>query len=147
MNTTGDLRNAELHIGPDGLLTVTAAYTPTTHVHEPDSIYYRNYFLPILGPTSSLAFERLASWLPVDDDASIQINYAEFAYTLGTSPGRLTKALTRLVGHHLANLNPDHPAAIAVRRRVPDLTAHQLARLTERCPTLAACHNEHRHAA
>ena len=139
--------NTELRIGPDGLLNVTAAYTPTTHVHEPDSDFYRNFWLPALGPTSTLAYERLASWLPDTDNETISIDYAEFARTLGTSPGRLTKAIGRLIGHHLANLDPSRPATIAVRRRVPNLSTHQLARLTERCPTLAAYHHQHRHPA
>ena len=30
----------------DGLITITAAYTPSTHTHEPDSTYSRFYIVP-----------------------------------------------------------------------------------------------------
>ena len=62
----------------DGLITVTAGYTPTTHIHDIDSIYRRHYWVPEIGPLSYLTLLFLASWLP-DDDMAITIDYDEFA--------------------------------------------------------------------
>ena len=53
----------------DGLITVTAAYTPSTHTHDPESMYFRYYWLPETGPSAYLAFLLLNAWLPGDDEA------------------------------------------------------------------------------
>jgi hypothetical protein len=141
--------NAPVRLEPvDGLITVTAGFTPTTNVHEPESMYCRFYWLADIGPSAYLAFLFLNMWLPANEEsASISINYAEFAHTLGTSPGRLTRAISRLAGFHLAYTIPTEPSTLYLKRRAPTLTAGQLARLSKRCPTLAACHEQHCHAA
>ncbi len=126
----------------DGLITIAAAYTPTANIHDPDSTYSRYYVPNTIGPTAFLAWSQLAAWLRADDLATYAINHAEFAYALGTAPGRLTKALGRLVAFHLAYTIPTEPNTLYVKRRSATLSAKQLARLAERCPTLAACHDE-----
>lgn len=130
----------------DGLITIAGAYTPTANIHDPGSTYSR-YFVPnTIGPTAFLAWSQLAAWLPADDLATYAINHAEFAYALGTAPGRLTKTLGRLLAFHLAYTIPTEPDTLYVKRRAPTLNPKQLARLAKRCPTLAACHDK-QHAA
>ncbi len=140
--------NASFDLVPvDGLITVTAGFTPASNMHEPESMYCRFYWLADIGPSAYLAFLFLNMWLSSDDDSTISVDYEEFAHTLGTSPGRLTRAISRLTGFHLAYTIPTEPSTLYLKRRAPTLTAGQLARLAKRCPTLAACHEEHRHAA
>ena len=131
----------------NGLITVTAGYTPTANIHEPDSTYCRYMWLNQVGPTSYLAWSHLTAWLPDDDTAAVAINYVELAYGLGTAPGRLHRALARLVGFHLAYTDPADTNTLHVKRRAPQLNPKQLVRLAERCPTLAACHDELLHTA
>lgn len=103
------------------------------------------YWLTELGPTAYLSFVFLNSWMPANDGASITLAYAELAHSLGTAPARLTKALRRLANFHLAHTRPDEPATLYLQRRAPTLNSKQLARLAERCPTLAERHEQHRH--
>ena len=126
----------------DGLITIAAAYTPTLNIHDPDSTYSRYYWPSTTGPTGFLAWSQLVAWLPADDTTTIRIDHAEFAHALGTAPARLTKAFGRLVAFHLAYTIPTEADTLYVKRRAPTLNPKQLARLAERCPTLAACHDE-----
>lgn len=128
-------------------ITVAAGYTPAVNIHEPDSTYCRHYWLAELGPSSYLAWTYLLGWLPDSDTAAITIDYPELAYSLGTAPGRLTKALQRLAAFHLAHTLPGEPTTLYLKRRAPTFNERQLARLAERCPTLAACHDEQRRTA
>lgn len=130
----------------DGLIIVAAGYTPTTHVHLPNSTFSRYFWTPSLGPTAYLAWSTIVAWLP-DDDTPITVNYDELAYGLGTAPGRLTKALARLATFRLSHVDPTSPSTLHVKRRAPQLSPRQLERLAFRCPTLAACHDEHIHTA
>lgn len=36
----------------NGFITITAGYTPTVNIHEPDSLYCRYYWPPEIGPCS-----------------------------------------------------------------------------------------------
>ena len=130
----------------DGLITVTAAYTPSDCIHDPESAYVRYYSTPILGPLSVLTFIHLNSWITADDP-TITLHYDEFAHSLGTRPPRLTRSLQRLNAFHLAHTLPEQPTTLCIRRRVPTLNARQLARLAEHCPTLAAHHDQLLHTA
>lgn len=145
MSTNGDLRNTELHISPDGLLTITAAHAPSTHVHQPDSVYCRYFVVPIIGAAPWATWARLVEYLPDNDTDQVGLVYDELARSLGNSPGRFTKTLQRLVSFHLIDYHPDTPHVLFVRRRAPNLSPANLARLTERCPTLAASHHGHHH--
>jgi hypothetical protein len=126
----------------NGLLTVGAAFTPTSNIHDPESTYSRYYWPSTTGPTGYLAWIQLVAWLPNNDDTTIAINHAEFAHALGTSPARLTNALGRLIAFHLAYTIPAQPATLFIKRRAPTLNPKQLAHLAQRCPTLAASHDE-----
>ncbi len=142
------MKPATFHLAPiDGIITVAVGHTPPSHVHRPDETYCAYFWLSQLGPTSYLAWKHLAAWTTDDETATVAINYDELARSLGTSPGRLTKALQRLAGFHLAYTLPTQPDTLYVKRRAPTLSPGQLTRLAERCPTLAACHDEQQHAA
>ena len=131
----------------DGFITITAGYTPSVNIHDPDSIYCRYYWLPEIGPSAYLLFVLANAWMPDGDDASITVNYDELAHSVGTAPGRLAKSLQRLAGFHLAHTLPDQPSTLYLKRRAPTLNDNQLARLAQRCPTAAACHDDLRHVA
>lgn len=126
----------------DGHITIAAAFTPSDHIHDPESTYVRYYWPSVIGPSGYLAWTQLAAWLPATDETTITINHTEFAHALGTSPARLTKALFRIVGFRLAYTLPNEPNTLYIKRRAPTLSPTQLARLAERCPTLADCHAE-----
>jgi DNA-binding MarR family transcriptional regulator len=125
---------------PSGLITVTAAYTPSSHVHDIESVYTRHYWLPQIGPLSYLTLVFLNAWMP-DTDTSYTVGYDELAHQLGATPARLTRTIGRLEQFRLAHLDPTEPDTVRIVRRVPTLNSRQLARLAERCPTLAAAHD------
>ena len=131
---------APFRLIPDnnGLIHLAAAYTPSTHIHAPDSDYVRWYWLSDLGPSAYLAWTTLALWIPTSEGSTVQLDYTELAHSLGTAPGRLTRALARLGAFHLAHTLPEEPHTLYIRRAAPDLSSGQRARLAERCPTLAA---------
>lgn len=124
-----------------GLVTIVAGYTPTLNIHTPESIYAKFYWLPTVGPLSYLAWERMNLYLPADD-TTITIGYDELAWSLGAAPGRLTRAVARLVKFHLATIDPDQPDTLRVQRKAPTLRASMLAGLAAKCPTLADAHHE-----
>lgn len=140
--------HAPFNLTPDtrGLIHLSAAYTPTSHVHAPDSAYVRWYWLTDLGPTTYLTWTTLTLWLPTNDHATVPLAYTELAHSLGTAPGRLTRALSRLAAYRLGHTIHDQPHTLYLKRAAPPLSAGQRTRLAERCPTLAADHQRH-HAA
>jgi hypothetical protein len=125
-----------------GLITVTAGYAPATNIHEPDSTYAQFYTLPVVGPLSFLAWQRLNMWLPADDDAGIEIGHEELAWSLGAAPARLTRSISRLIKFHLAYLVPAEPDTLYIKRRAPSLNPALLAGLVIKCPTLVSAHAE-----
>ena len=127
---------------PSGLITVTAGYTPSTNIHEPDSTYAQFYTLPVVGPLSFLAWQRLNMWLPADDTAAIAIGHEELAWSLGAAPGRLSRSISRLIKFHLAYLVPAEPDTLYIKRRAPSLNPALLAGLAIKCPTLVSAHAE-----
>ncbi len=115
---------APFHLTPDhhGLIHLAAAYTPTNHIHTPDSTYVRWYWLTDLGPTTYLAWTSLTLWLPTTDHATVPLAYTELAHSLGTAPGRLTRALSRLAAYHLAHTLHDQPHTLYIKRAAPNLS-------------------------
>ena len=141
--------NSPTVLAPDprtGLITITAGYTPTTNIHEPDWTYAQFYLLPVIGPLSYLAWQRLNLYLPADD-TQVPINHDELAWSLGASPGRLNRAINRLVKFHLAYFVPGEPDTLYVKRRAPTLNPVLLQSLATKCPTLAGAHAEQLDAA
>lgn len=144
MTTTATTTATTTPIQPrHGLITLTAGYTPTTHVHHPDSLYVRTFWTPLLGIGPTATWDRLTEHLPLNDHATNELPYDELAHSLGLSPARFTKTLRRLINFHLINHHPDTPHTLGVLRRAPSLHDTQIARLTERCPTIAATHPRH----
>ena len=129
-----------------GLIRIAAAYTPTTSIHLPESNYASFYVLPVLGPLSFLCWTRINQYIPVDE-SSIEIDPCELAWSLGASPGRLNRAITRIVKFHLATIAPTEPDTLRVQRRAPTLSPALLAAVSAKCPTLGAAHDEQLHYA
>ncbi len=131
---------------PSGLICVAAGYTPTANIHEPDSTYAQFYWLPIVGPLSFLAWERVNLYVPTDGSPTT-IAYDELAWSLGASPQRLSRGIARLVKFHLGNIDPDQPDTLRIQRKAPTLRTSMLGALAIKCPTLADAHHEQLHTA
>ena len=127
-----------------GRITIAAAFTPTLNIHQPQSTYTQFYWLPILGPLSALTFSRINEYLP-GDDTPIEVDHDELAWSLGASPARLNRAITRLTKFHLATIEPGAYDTLAVKRAAPTLSPALLAAVTAKCPTLGAAHDEQLH--
>ena len=129
-----------------GIIAVTAAFTPTTNIHEPDSIYAQFYVLPVVGPLCYVTWCRLNQYVPANE-TPIAIAHDELAWSLGASPARLNRAILRLVKFHLASIAPNEPDTLRIQRRAPTLNAALLAGLAVKCPTLTNAHDEQLHTA
>lgn len=131
----------------EGFITVTAGYTPTVNIHEPDSIYCRQTGFPRSDHLRTYYSCSPAPGCHLTTARPSPVNYDELAHSVGTAPGRLAKSRQRLAGFHLAHTLPDQPSTLYLKRRAPTLNDNQLARHAQRCPTAAACHDEQRHVA
>ena len=120
-------------------ITIMHGTTPTGHCHTPSSVYAQFYTPPIIGPGAWLMWCRCNEYLPADPSATVELAWAEFTRTLGSSPGRGARILARLVQFHLVEQLPD-PGHFAIRRGVPTLRPAQLERLAVHCPQLVAAH-------
>jgi hypothetical protein len=101
--------------------------------HDPRSAYVETYWLGILGPSTTWLVRRLVAGLESEPDG-YELDLAECARCLGLgdrggrhSPFR--RALLRLTQFELAQRRG--PQTLAVRRRLPPLSAHQAARLPD----------------
>jgi len=107
--------------------------------HDPRSVYVERFWTPVLGPSATMLLRRLAD----DLDAAPRGFVLDMAETgralgLGGSEGRrspLRRTLARCVRFGVARLFSTR--TLAVRRMVPPLADHQLARLP---PALQAQH-------
>ncbi len=130
---------------PDGppTLHIVAWTDPVidTLGHDPRSWYVEQFWLPIIGPTSTWLLRRLVARLDDEPDGfDLKIEDAARSLGLGTRRGRhspLQRALGRCVDFHLAR--PHGPGALAVRRRLAPLPRRHLDRLP---PTLQERHAE-----
>lgn len=99
--------------------------------HDPRSSYVERFWLPILGPSTTLLLRRLAAELDHEPDgAEVDLATTARALGLGSQGGRrsaFVRALDRSAQFGLAQ----HlgPARLAVRRRIPPLTQRQVVRL------------------
>jgi hypothetical protein len=112
-----------------------------THGHDPRSWYVEQFWLPIVGPTSTWLLRRIVAGFDVEP-AGFDLNLDDTARGLGLGgrAGRhspFQRALSRCVVFKLAR--PHGPAALAVRRRIPPLPRRQLDRLP---PVLQNLHCE-----
>ncbi len=99
---------------------------------DPRSGYVEQYWLGILGPSTTWLLRRLVAGLEASP-AGYELDLAETAAALGLAgPGRngpFVRALTRCCQFELAHVPED--GVLAVRRRIPPLSARQVARLPE----------------
>lgn len=101
--------------------------------HEPRSGYVERFWLPILGPTTTLLLRRLAAGFDgAPDGFDLPTLETAAALGLGSRGGRnspFLRALGRAAKFKIIRL--DLPDTLAVRRHVPPLTRTQVARLPE----------------
>ncbi len=108
--------------------------------HDPRSWYVEQFWLPIVGPTSTWLLRRIASHLDTEPDG-FPLNLEETARGLGLGgrEGRhspFQRAVSRCISFKLAR--PHGPGALAVHRRIPPLTLRQLDKLPPSLQTLHA---------
>ena len=109
--------------------------------HDPRSPYVEQFWLGVLGPSTTWLLRRLAAGLEASP-AGFELPLAETARAigLGEKGGRhspFMRALVRCCQFGLAQ--PHDQRTLAVRRRLPPLNRRQLARLPE---TLQDAHRE-----
>jgi hypothetical protein len=102
------------------------------HGHDPRSRYVEQFWLGVLGPTATWFLRRAAGLLDRYPDG-VDIDLAHTAASMGLSfaPGKATpfaRALQRCVMFGVAH---QAPGALAVRRRLPPVSARHLRRLPE----------------
>ncbi len=118
---------------PDGVIDALG--------HDPRSSYVEQFWLGILGPSTTWLLRRLAAGLDASP-AGFDLSLADTARALGlgTKGGRhspFMRALGRCCQFGLAEARAD--GVLAVRRKVPPLNRRQLLRLP---PSLQAAHEE-----
>ncbi len=99
--------------------------------HDPRSGYVEEFWLGVLGPSTTWLLRRLAASFD-DHPDGFELPFAATARILGLGDrgGRhspFLRSVNRLILFELAT--PAVPDRLAVRRRLPDLNARQLARL------------------
>ena len=99
--------------------------------HDPRSWYVEQFWLGILGPTTTWLLRRLAAVLEEQPEGA-EVAVAELARELGLGrrtgrAGPLDRCIERAVRFEMARFEED--GALAVRRRLPPLTHRQVAHL------------------
>lgn len=108
--------------------------------HDPRSRYVENYWLSILGPSSTLLLRRLAAGMEATP-AGFDVDPLEWAQELGLGAkggkhGPFWRSVDRACRFGAAQRNGQ---LLAVRRRLPPLTARQIERLPDH---LQRAHNQ-----
>lgn len=133
---------------PTDHLRITAWADPVVDLvgHDLRSAYVERFWLPILGPSTTLLLRRIATGLDEHPDGfDLPLLDTAAALGLGTRGGRnapFLRAIARAVRFDLAR-SPE-PGALAVRRRVGPLTRPKIERL---CPALRDEHEAWEHEA
>ncbi len=117
-------------------LTIRAWPDPVIEARgfAPTSTYVEWAWLPVIGPSTTWAFRRLATGLEAQPDG-YDIDVAELAQSLGLGSGAgrssgIFRAITRLVVFGLARWEDE--STLAVLRKAPPLAGRQLRRLSPR---------------
>jgi hypothetical protein len=107
--------------------------------HDPRSSYVEQYWLAVLGPSTTWLLRRLAAGLDACPDGfDLSLEDTARSLGLGSRGGRhspLLRSLDRTIQFEAAR--SDRPGVLAVRRRLPPLSRRQVARLP---PALQAAH-------
>ena len=118
---------------PDGVIDALG--------HDPRSSYVEQFWLGILGPSTTWLLRRLAAGLEAHPEGfDLPLADTAQALGLGSKGGRhspFMRALGRCCQFDLAEARPD--GVLAVRRKLPPLSRRQLLRLP---PSLQAAHAE-----
>jgi hypothetical protein len=143
-STTATARpGADVGTAPDrtDTLRIVAWTDPVidTLGHDPRSWYVEQFWLPIIGPTTTWLLRRIVARFDAEPDG-FDLNLDETARGLGLGrrEGRhspFQRALSRSVSFKLAR--PQGPGSLGVRRRIPPLTLRHLDHLP---PTLQELH-------
>lgn len=119
---------------PESTLCVRALTDPVLDAlgHDPRSPYVEQYWLSILGPSSTLLLRRLAARLEVEPDG-FDLDPAEWALELGIGArggkhSPFWRSVDRACRFGMARRNGP---TLMVRRRLPPLTARQVERLPD----------------
>jgi hypothetical protein len=107
--------------------------------HDPRSWYVEQFWLPIIGPTTTWLLRRIVARFDTEPEGfDLNLDDTARGLGLGGREGRhspFQRALSRSVSFKVAR--PQGPGALGVRRRLPPLTLRNLERLT---PTLQRLH-------
>ncbi|MEM7338572.1 MAG: hypothetical protein AAF467_07995 [Actinomycetota bacterium] len=119
---------------PEPSLSVRALTDPVLDVlgHDPRSPYVEQYWLSILGPSSTLLLRRLAARLETEPDG-FDLDPAEWAMELGVGArggkhSPFWRSIDRACRFGMARRNGP---TLMVRRRLPPLTVRQVERLPD----------------
>lgn len=98
---------------------------------EPNHPYVEGCWLPLLGPTSTLLYRRLATF--VTAEPLVEVDTTQLAADMGVSNrlgknGPFMRSLHRLTRFEVARWNDD--GTLAVRRKLPPLPEYKARRLT-----------------
>lgn len=103
--------------------------------HTPGSAYSRRWWLPIIGPSTLLAAERLTQELAEHPDGfRLDVDLLGRSLGVGGRGGRhstIVRTLTRLTQFGLARYHPGPTALLRVRTVWPPLTRRQLERVPD----------------
>lgn len=99
---------------------------------DPRHAYFETFWVGVVGPSQAWLLRRLVTML----NAGIDSIDADDLAGLRGNHRTLVRAIDRLCHFGLCRRDPD--GTIAVRRRVPPLTLHQVSRLS---PTLRGAHD------
>ncbi len=120
---------------PESRLRVTALHDPVLDAmgHDPRSPYVERYWLSILGPSATLLLRRLAHGLDLEPEG-FEFDPAEWALELGlgTRGGKHSPFWRTIDRTSRFGMTRRNAEVLAVRRRLPPLTARQVERLPTR---------------
>jgi hypothetical protein len=114
-------------------LVVARTPTLTTEGHDPCSAYVETFWLPVVGPTTTVLLRRFGAWLSAEPCFSIDLSELSKTIGLGEYQGGPTaavvRALVRMQQFNLARVAHDQ---FQVVLPVPGLLDRQVRRLPPR---------------
>jgi len=133
MNSISDSKTCSQPIFP--MQTLHVAPWPD-HVinlkgYAPKSAYVENYWLPILGPTTTFLLRKISTSFECSEDSEFILYPFEWAQNLGVHPrggkhGPFWKSITRACRFKLAQIGKNR---LYVRKKLPPLSIRQVEKL------------------